>query len=364
MVEKTLAAVQAHTDEKLSIGSAKMPLVSVIITSFNYEKYLRECVDSCLNQDYPHIQLIITDDCSTDGSRRIIEEYSDRADIVQHHENKGQLAAFFSGLERAKGEFTVFVDADDFLDSDAVSAHIYLHLFRRPPTGFTCLRNRQVSESSAVISDFHSDFIAPAEITSLSPRVIHTPTWSWSTTSAMMFRTDLLRLIKTENTDAFRVCADYYIAHFANLLGGSILFDRAKVNYRRHGKNLFSKNFVIGGDRPTGSLNHHGHMPHEILQKEIVTKMIEKRAEFEPYYASESAYAEAVLFAAPIELIEEFLPCPPELLNLLKSAEPAVIRIRDEQIRLKKAAREMLEEEMNALSAEKIKNGLKKRLGI
>ncbi|QAR32106.1 glycosyltransferase [Geovibrio thiophilus] len=364
MTDKAIAAVQAHTDENLSIGSAEMPLVSVIVTSFNYEKYLRECVDSCLNQDYPLIQLIITDDCSSDGSRRIIEEYSDRAEIVLHHENKGQLAAFFSGLERAKGEFTVFVDADDFLDLDAVSAHIYLHLFRSPPAGFTCLRNRQVSESSAILSSFHPDFIAPEEITYLPPRVIHTPTWSWSTTSAMMFRTDLLRLIKTENTDAFRVCADYYIAHFANLLGGSLLFDRAKVNYRRHGKNLFAKNFIIGGNRPTGSLLHHGHPAHETLQKEIVTKMIEKRAEFEPYFSDEIRYAAAILFAAPFELIENFLPFPPELAELLKSAEPEVMRIRDEQIRLKKAARAMLDEEINARSLEKMKDGLKKRLGI
>lgn len=346
MKKKAFKSIQQHSEEVLNIGNAELPLVSIIITSYNYEDYIKECIDSCLTQDYPFCEVIVVDDCSEDNTPEILNGYKDKVKVVCHKENKGQLGTFFTGLEHAAGDFTVFVDADDFLDQDAISAHLFLHLFQKPPVGFTCLRNRQVSASSALLNNFHMDLLTNTKkIAYVGPRVIHTPTWSWSTTSAMMFRTDLLRLIKTDKTDEFRICADYYIVHFANLLGGSLLYDEAKVNYRRHGKNSFSKNFVIGGHRPTGSSLHHAHPEHVTLQKEILHQMLSRRAEFEPYFPSVERFFETVLFVADEKLISSSFSLSQNDKDIISCAADGVAKIKNDQIALKKQALEFFEDE-------------------
>jgi len=344
--EKALNSIQNHTQEKLSIGNAKLPLVSIIITSYNYENYIKECIESCLSQNYPLCEVIVADDCSTDDTSSVLEHFGDKIKVVRNKKNMGQLATFFTGLNNASGDFTVFVDADDFLDNDAISAHLYLHLFQKPPVAFTCLRNRQVSASSALLNNFHMDLLTNTKkIAYVPPRVIHTPTWSWSTTSAMMFRTDLLRLIETEKTEDFRICADYYVVHFANLLGGSLLYDEAKVNYRRHGKNSFSKNFIIGGHRPTGSSSHHAHPPHDMLQKEIISQLLSRRCEFEPYFPTIARFIETVLYVADKDFITNHFSLNEKDITMLSEAESAVAKLKKEQIESKKKALEFFEDE-------------------
>jgi len=363
---KSLEAINNHSvDGKHTIGSSKLPLVSIIVTNYNYGEFLEECLDSCINQDYEFCEVIVVDDASTDDSLKKLERYSDSITILSNDSNKGQLASFFTGLKVANGEFIVFVDSDDFLDHDAISAHLYIHLFQKPPVGFTCLRNRQVSKNSYLLNDFHMDFYNNnQEIAYISPRVIHTPTWSWSTTSAMMFRADLLRLIATENTDDFRVCADYYIVHFANLLGGSLLFDRAKVNYRRHGGNSFSKNFLIGGQRPTGHEKYHNHPGHATLQKAILSKLIFERERFEPYFSNLEIYAETILFVAPLNLVLSNYQLDNSLKNALVAKEKRVKNILKEQLGIKKWAIKWFQFHDKFLKIKSVKESIQKCYGV
>jgi glycosyltransferase involved in cell wall biosynthesis len=359
--DKALEAIRKQSPEDCSVGNAALPLVSIIVTNYNYQRFLKECVDSCLAQDYPYTEVIVVDDCSTDNSAVLLKSYGDKIRIIRHKENRGQLASFFSGLAEAKGEFTVFVDADDFLDNDAVSAHLYLQLFVEPPVAFTCLHNRQVSENSSILSSFHMDFHYNGKVKSyIPPRVIHTPSWSWSTTSAMMFRTDLLRLIKTENTDDFRICADYYIVHFANLLGGSLLYNSVKVSYRRHGKNHFSKNFIIGGHKPTGDMRSGVHPSHTALQKEILSRLILDADNFLPYFPSIERYCESLLFVADAEFIKNNFSLDDEIINILDLTKGKVEQIKNNQIEIKKAAIEAFEEERYKEQIENIRDYLKK----
>jgi glycosyltransferase involved in cell wall biosynthesis len=322
-----LEAIKRHSleGEDCSIGIAKLPKVSIVITNYNYAPYLKECIDSCLAQDYQYCEVIVVDDCSGDNSRDIYNTYEGRIKIVEREKNGGQLAAFFSGFDIAGGEFVVFVDADDFLDSDAISAHLYIHLFKSPPVAFSCVRNRQVSANSAIINNYHMDFQANGQrINNIRPRVIRAPTWSWSTTSAMMFRSDTVRLIRTDNTEPFRVCADYYIVHFSNLLGGSMLFDVSKANYRRHGKNNFSKNMVIGGHKPTGHMKLHGHPEHESLQKAILSKLILERECFESYFGSYFHFAFTIAMVAEKEFVTSNFTVDRELKNMLGKVDRQV----------------------------------------
>ncbi|MGB3757390.1 MAG: glycosyltransferase [Rivularia sp. (in: cyanobacteria)] len=96
------------------------PLVSIIVNNYNYERFLPEAIDSAINQTYPHTEVIVVDDCSTDNSRNVIASYGEKIIPVYHQENGKQAAAFNSGLTVSKGEIIIFLDADDYLFPNAV----------------------------------------------------------------------------------------------------------------------------------------------------------------------------------------------------------------------------------------------------
>ena len=96
------------------------PLVSIVINNYNYDRFLAQAIDSALNQTYPHTEVIVVDDCSTDQSRQVIASYGDRIIPVLHETNGKQGAAFNSGFARSQGDIILFLDADDYLYPQAI----------------------------------------------------------------------------------------------------------------------------------------------------------------------------------------------------------------------------------------------------
>lgn len=97
-------------------------LVSVIVPVYNVEMYLRECIDSVLGQSYPHFELLLIDDGSTDRSGEICDEYAAKDGRVKviHQKNGGASAARNTGLDHARGEYILFVDGDDTSAPNAI----------------------------------------------------------------------------------------------------------------------------------------------------------------------------------------------------------------------------------------------------
>ena len=96
--------------------------ISIIIPVYNVEKYLAECLDSCINQTLEDIEIICVDDASPDNSIKILEEYQQkdsRIKIIRHEKNKNLGGARNTGLENATGEYIWFVDSDDYIDIKA-----------------------------------------------------------------------------------------------------------------------------------------------------------------------------------------------------------------------------------------------------
>ncbi len=103
------------------------PFVSIIITSYNYEKFLQDAIESALNQSYRNVEVIIVDDGSTDNSRKIIASYADRV-IPILKENGGQGSAFNAGFRASRGDIVIFLDSDDTLFPD--SAEMVVNAWR------------------------------------------------------------------------------------------------------------------------------------------------------------------------------------------------------------------------------------------
>lgn len=96
-------------------------LVSIIVPVYNAEKYLNRCVDSVLNQDYPHIELLLMNDGSTDSSGEICDAYARKDGRVRvvHKENTGVSDTRNRALDMAQGEYIQFLDSDDWIVPEA-----------------------------------------------------------------------------------------------------------------------------------------------------------------------------------------------------------------------------------------------------
>src|SRR3989338_2507106 len=88
--------------------------VTVLMTVFNGERYLKECMDSVLNQSFKDFEFLIIDDCSTDSSKDIINSYKDnRVNLIENDKNLGQVRSLNKGLDCASGEYIARMDQDD-----------------------------------------------------------------------------------------------------------------------------------------------------------------------------------------------------------------------------------------------------------
>jgi glycosyltransferase involved in cell wall biosynthesis len=98
-----------------------MELVSICIPTYNGEKYLKECIDSAINQTYPHTEIIIVDDCSNDSTIKIINEYhDDRIKLFMNDSNLGLVANWNKCIEHATSEWIKFLFQDDFLELNCI----------------------------------------------------------------------------------------------------------------------------------------------------------------------------------------------------------------------------------------------------
>jgi glycosyltransferase involved in cell wall biosynthesis len=94
--------------------------VSIVITSYNYERYLDAAISSALGQTYPEIEVVVVDDGSTDASPEIMRRYEGRARLI-FKENGGQGSAFNAAYAACTGDCVLFLDSDDVLEPEAVA---------------------------------------------------------------------------------------------------------------------------------------------------------------------------------------------------------------------------------------------------
>jgi glycosyltransferase involved in cell wall biosynthesis len=114
------------------------PRFSIVITCFNQKDFIAAAVESALAQAHPHKEIIVVDDGSIDGSRDLLETYSNDIRLAAFAENRGVIAARNHGAELACGEYLVFLDGDDLLTPWALDVYEHVITARSPQIVVGC----------------------------------------------------------------------------------------------------------------------------------------------------------------------------------------------------------------------------------
>jgi glycosyltransferase involved in cell wall biosynthesis len=306
--------------ERGASGAKQPPLVSVCVSAHNYARYLPACLESILRQSHRPVECIVVDDGSSDDTQEVLERYRGRIQIVRHETPRGQLAAIISAFARARGQFVCFVDADDVIYPNYVSVNVAAHLSAETYAAVsTSLQDMIDAEAHGLAThpakvfwrllrlpegSFRECVIdcpgtGPVPVMLYDPQANYACQWLWGTMSSMMFRRDAVALVLGGEPNGFRICADAYLAQFCHALGGTIMIELALGAYRRHGRNNFADNVVVGGLAPLSARRDHANDPRPMIASHIL--------------ANQQELVRAIGIRRFVPLIEKFCPLPQAL---------------------------------------------------
>lgn len=123
-----------------------IPVVSIIIPTFNYGRYISDAIESALKQTYPDIEVIVVDDGSTDNTQQIVKSYPVK---YYYQKNQGKAAALNKGVKLSKGDFFLCLDADDKISSEYVSKAVAI-MIKNPMVGFVVVGSRVWDEEAGI----------------------------------------------------------------------------------------------------------------------------------------------------------------------------------------------------------------------
>jgi glycosyltransferase involved in cell wall biosynthesis len=208
-------------------------LVSVIIPNYNYAEYLRESIDSVLNQDYQAIEVIVVDDGSTDGSLEILKSYGSQIKVIEIT-NSGAPTARNFGLMISQGRYIAYLDADDYWVETKISSQVRRLLETKTDLVYCKMTVLDIDANTRTVSEvtregsFKNEFLLHPARTPFSPstalmtRDLVARAGIWDTT----FKSP------AEDFDYFRRCAK-----FTDIA----IVDEALVIHRNHSKSLTSE---------------------------------------------------------------------------------------------------------------------------
>ncbi len=156
-----LGEIKEFTGIERNMDVKTRPKVSVIIPLYNLKHYIKEAIDSVLNQTYPKIEIIIVDDGSTDNPETVLNEYRNRIKVIRQ-ENEGLASARNTGIKNSEGEYLVFLDADDYICPNKIETEIEI-LEKHPKIGWVYEKSLTIDENKRIIRKLPDIAIKPTE---------------------------------------------------------------------------------------------------------------------------------------------------------------------------------------------------------
>lgn len=218
---------------------ADEPLVSVIISNFNYARFLAEAVESVLRQSYQHFEIVICDDGSIDDSHTVIQRLQrlDRRVRALFQANAGQAAAWNNAIAAARGEILCFLDPDDLFKAEKLASVVDAFLLH-PATGLCIHRLQAISVSGQSIN---RPF--PHELDSgwLAEKAMSHEFWgSWPATSGISLRRGAIERVLPISSVLKRGFCDAYLCGCAQFVTEIVALDDPLTLYRLHDANTGS----------------------------------------------------------------------------------------------------------------------------
>jgi glycosyltransferase involved in cell wall biosynthesis len=210
-------------------------VITIVITSYNYARYLPFAVESALAQSLP-CQVVVVDDGSVDDSLQVLENYRDRIEMVTQ-KNGGEASAMYAGLLRARGEFVIFLDSDDILYPDCarmVQRQIAPHIAKLQWRLDTIGPN---GEDRDLPFPHYAERLGPDEILRMSLASGFYPS---PVNSGIAYARDYLVHVLPCTDTRFRDNADGYLTRLAPLFGKVVCLPMILGAYRVHGANHWS----------------------------------------------------------------------------------------------------------------------------
>jgi len=206
------------------------PLISVIIPIYNGEKYLRDCLESVLNQSYSNMEIFLIDDGSTDGSGNICQKYTDRDSRFTYVklEHLGVAAARNKGLELITGEYFFFLDCDDFLFPSTIEK-LYKDILENDSD--MSVSNTCTNKGHKIISYYKKNVKKTSdEVLSdaLNRKYQFLSVWG------VLFKTEVFSSLRFE---AFRLCEDELFFQTAVLKAATVSFVSDSLYFYRNNEN-------------------------------------------------------------------------------------------------------------------------------
>jgi glycosyltransferase involved in cell wall biosynthesis len=205
--------------------------VSVVVINFNYAQYLARAIDSGLAQSYPHTEVLVVDDGSSDGSAAVIAGYGQRVRAVMRS-NGGHAAATNDGYAASRGDIVIFLDADDALYPDAVETIVQAW---RPGTAKAQFYLDVVDAAERPLG--YREPNLPFAAGPVRPHLLAYGYYPSPPTSGNAYHRTALAQVLPASEDVWRMGIDGLLVSVAALYGEVVSVHRALGFYRHHDRN-------------------------------------------------------------------------------------------------------------------------------
>lgn len=216
------------------------PLVSIVVSNFNYARYLGEAIESALGQLYEPVEVIVVDDGSTDESSAVIARFRESIRPV-FKENGGQASALNAGFTAATGDIIIFLDADDLLDPSAVACVVAAH---QQNTAKVQFRLRAIDQDGHSLGFTNPPHDRPMHQGSAVRSLLEVGRYVTPVMSGNAFARAALAPVMPIPTESFRVSADGYLVVSVAFHGDIVSIDDTLGSYRIHGSNAWAPTAV------------------------------------------------------------------------------------------------------------------------